>query len=978
MQNFLRHSLAKKVILFAFIIGLVSPSAMAYRDGGYPLGTSPVREITPVENGRLVAAVAPSVQNLNVTTATGSATVSFSLNTSATTTVWIKDTTDTVVKTLIFDNSLTSGQTYSYIWNGTDNYGQQVASGSYKAQVVAYNAASSDIENYTFAFTTGSVATAPAVSVSVNPTSFNASLGQYTTATYTLNTSASLQVRVKQGSTVIKTLRALSEQGAGTYQLIWNGRNSDNQLVAPGTYSVEVYASNNAGNDTESTPVTVVTNPVVTAPAVTVTANPTSFNPGAGQSTTATYTLNTSASLRVEVKQGSTVVKTLRSLSEQAAGTYSLVWDGYYAGGSLAPAGVYSIDVYATNSAGSGTGTTDVTVVSTPFVTAPNVTNLYASPTPFNPNVENTRIYFNLDKTAKITVTVLDGSNTVRTLVTDESLSAGTYYYEWNGRNASGNVVSDKVYTARVYASNSAGNDTESTSVEVRTSGSGTCDLITSHYVNPTTFDPEERDAQVNYNLSRSSAVTVRIKDGSSTVRTIISSQNQSSGQNYVSWNGRDADGDYVDDDSYTYEIRAYVSGCSEDVESGTVRVDRDGDDDDYENDWPSTDENLIRDVTVRNEIFDPTDGERSTIEFELTRRADLKVEVLDGKNVVKVLRNADDQASGEYSYSWDGRDSDGDRVSDDLYQYRIMADDGDDSDTDRAYVEVDTDGIIIGFPESNRCAGYRDVSIYSPFCKAITLMSDRGIFEGYSDGTFRPYASINRAETVKVVTLALGYDINTGGTYRNGYTDTSDSAWYAPYLYVAKREGVATGYPDGSFRPSSTINRVELLRVFLEGNKTSLYTCSSQPFEDTPITSDTRWYMKYACYAKDHGLMNSEYSSKLYPAEAMTRGDVADLFYDFEVKGLYSSFVRSRMYEDSYSGDRYYCVEYDDDGDCVDYENYDGYYDNHGGRYCVDYDRYGNCEEYAYTGNNDYDRYEYGDDGYYVYRDGRYVWMPY
>jgi flagellar hook assembly protein FlgD len=877
MKNLLRNSLAKKVILFAFVIGLVSPSAMAYRDGGYPIGTSPVSPRGPVDEGRLVAAVAPSVQNLNVTTTTGSATVSFSLNTSATTTVWIKDTTDTIVKTLIFDNALTSGQTYSYNWNGTDNYGAKVASGSYKAQVVAYNAASSDIENFSFNFSAEAAATAPAVSVSVNPTSFKPSLGEYTTATYSLNTTATLRVQVKQGSTLVRTLRAESEQTAGNYQLIWNGRNADNQLVTPGSYAVEVYASNAGGTDTRSATVTVASND--------------------------------------------------------------------------------------------------------PVVTAPNVSNLYASPTPFNPNVENTRVYFNLDKTADVSVTILDGSNTIRTLVTGESLTAGTYYYEWNGRNASGYVVSDKVYTARVNASNSAGSDSESTSVEVKTSGSGqTCDLITGHYVNPTTFDPEERDAQVNYNLARSASVTVRIKDGSTVVRTILNGQTQNSGQNYVSWNGRESDGDYADDGSYTYEIRAYVSGCAEDVETGTVRVDRDGDDDGYENDWPSTDENLIRDVVVRNEIFDPRNGERSTIEFELTRRADLKVEVLDGRTVVKVLRNADDQASGEYSYSWDGRDSDGDRVRDALYQYRIMADDGDDSDTDRAYVEVDTDGIIIGFPESDRCAGYRDVSIYSPFCKAITLMSDRGIFEGYSDGTFRPYASINRAETVKVVTLALGYNVNTGGTYRNGYTDTSDSAWYAPYLYTAKREGIATGYPDGSFRPGSTINRVELLRVFLEGNKTDLYTCNNQPFDDTPITSDTRWYMKYACYAKDHGLMNSEYSNKLYPAEAMTRGDVADLFYDFEVKGLYSSFVRSRMYDTKYSSsssdNRYYCVEYDSRGNCIDYESNDNYYND---RYCVEYDRYGNCEEYAYTtGYNDYDRYEYGDDGYYVYRDGRYVWMPY
>jgi hypothetical protein len=400
----------------------------------------------------------------------------------------------------------------------------------------------------------------------------------------------------------------------------------------------------------------------------------------------------------------------------------------------------------------------------------------------------------------------------------------------------------------------------------------------------------------------------------------------------------------------------------------------------------------LITDVSVRNEVFDPTEGERSTIEFTLDRRADLIVQVMDGNNVIDTLRDANDQAGGDYSYTWDGRDSGNDIVDDDVYQFRIMADDGDDTDTDRAYVEVDTDGIIIGFPDSDRCAGYRDVSVNSPFCKAIQLMSERGIFSGYSDGTFRPNANINRAETVKVITLALGYDVNTGGTYSLGYRDTNGSAWYAPYLYVAKRYGIATGYPDNTFRPSSTINRVELLRVFLEGNQTNLYTCSTQPYDDTPITPDTRWYMKYACYAKDNGLMGSDgyngyndyygynYNTsgeKLYPAEAMTRGDVANLFYDFEVKGLYSDYVLNRTGRNN--GDTYVCTDYDRNGNCTNYELQNG---SNSDRYCVEYDRYNDCVRYEYTTSTNSNRYSYdytnSSDGYYVYRNGRYVWVSY
>ena len=727
MTNFFRQSFAKKAIMFAFLVGIISPSAMAYVDGGYPAGTT-----------SLVAAIAPIVQNLNVSTSTNSASISFSLNTAATATVWVKDSSDTIVRTIAFDNNLLGDTVYTYNWNGLNNNESPVSSGTYKAQVVVYNTVSSDIKDAIFSYTAGSTVNAPVVSVSASPTSFDPTLGQSTTISYGLNYPADLRVEVKSGGSTIRTLRAHSLQIPGSFSIPWDGRNDAGTIMSLNSYTIEVYASNAGGNDTKSTLVNIISN---------------------------------------------------------------------------------------NNN-----------------VTAPNITNLYASPNPFNPNSESTRIYFNLDKQASVTVSILDGTNTIRTLTSTNTLSAGTYSYDWNGRHADGYMVSDKYYTARVLASNGAGNDAENTSVQVRTTGGGN--------------------------------------------------------------NG-------------------------------------------YENDWPSTDENLVRNLMVNPEVFNPRNGDRSTVQFQLARNSKINVQVLDGTTVVKTLRTADNQTSGDYSYTWDGRNTAGNLMPDRLYVFRVMANDGNNTDTDRGYVEVDTDGILIGFPDNARCAGFRDVSINSPFCKAIELMSKKKIFEGYSDGTFRPYERINRAETAKVVVLALDYDIETNGYFGRQYNDTIANAWYAPYLEVAKRNNIATGYPDGSFRPASTINRVELLRIFLEANNLSLSSCSPQPFDDTPLGKDTDWYMKYACYAKYNGLMNGDYSSKLYPAEAMTRGDVADLFYDFEVKGLFNS------------NNNYYN---------------NGYYYNDT-RSCLEYDRYNDCIRYSadtrYNNNN-------STDGYYVYRDGRYVWTAY
>lgn len=1005
MKNLLRHGLAKKVIAFAFLVGIVSPSALAYQDGGFPTGLVPVNPsgvaqlvpVAPVGIGQLVAAVAPTVQNLNVTTSTGSATVSFSLNTNATTTVWIKDTTGTIVKTLIFDNNLTGGTNYSYNWNGTDNNNAPVAAGSYNAQVVAYNSVSSDIKNFSFNYTAASTVQAPVVTVSVSPTSFDPTKGQTTTVSYSLSQEASLSVLVKLNGSLIKTLRAQTLQNPGSYTLSWNGVSDQSVTMGPNNFVVEVYANNVAGTDTKTAGVTIVNDVVtVTAPNLTaLSGTPSPFNPNL-EVTRIGFTLDKTANVTVDVLDAASgaVIKNLANGTSLSAGTYNYNWDGRNTSGAIVPNNTYRVRVMASNSAGSDTEFVSVITQSVSTTTAPDVTSVYATPTPFNPNTANTRVYLTLDKTADVTVTIMDGSNTIRTLVSNTSLPAGTYFYEWNGRDANGNLVPDKVYTAKVTATNSAGTDTLSANVQVSTSGTGgTCNTVTSNYVYPSNVNINNTDAQINYVLANSAVVTVRIKDvNGNLIRTLVS-QSESSGSKVVSWNGRNSSGNLVNSGTYTYEITAVVSNCSDETETGSFYLTSGTTDNGYVNDWPSTDENLITNLIVSPEVFRPLAGERANISFYLNRSAKLRLEILNGTTVVKTIVNTgtNKQSSGTYSYTWDGRNNSGNLAADAVYQVRAMADDGSNTDTDRASVELDTDGIIIGFPTGDRCAGFKDVSVNSPFCKAIELMSKKRIFDGYSDGTFRPYEKINRAETAKVVVLALGYDVNTANIFGKLYPDTVAGAWYMPYLLVARDNDIATGYPDGTFRPSSTINRVELLRVFLEANHLSLSGGCPQPFDDTPITPDTNWYMKYACYAKYNGLMNSDTSSKLYPAEPMTRGDVATLFYDFEVKGLYSGTNGLNGFNNYYSNGNN-CAAYDNLGNCMSYNTNN----NNNSSYCTRYNSSGTCLSYS-TNNTTCTQYNsngtcsvYGtststsynnnsnSNGYYVYQNGQYVWVTY
>lgn len=151
----------------------------------------------------------------------------------------------------------------------------------------------------------------------------------------------------------------------------------------------------------------------------------------------------------------------------------------------------------------------------------------------------------------------------------------------------------------------------------------------------------------------------------------------------------------------------------------------------------------------------------------------------------------------------------------------------------------------------------------------AIYYLRNMRIADGYDDNSFRPTATINRAEFTKIVT---GAQFNTTDTIDSclavnpvlGFSDVSESEWFAKYICVAKSKGIVAGYPDGTFRPATTINFAEaakiLVRVFVG-----------------VAESDAVWYKPYAeKLASLHAIPMSITSFD----QQLTRGEMAEMIY--------------------------------------------------------------------------------------------------
>lgn len=113
----------------------------------------------------------------------------------------------------------------------------------------------------------------------------------------------------------------------------------------------------------------------------------------------------------------------------------------------------------------------------------------------------------------------------------------------------------------------------------------------------------------------------------------------------------------------------------------------------------------------------------------------------------------------------------------------------------------------------SGIAASLSDIS-GNPHESAIDSLYKRGMISGYPDGSFRPEQTVNRAELLKILAAREGVRPEAD-TYRDCFPDVT-TEWFAPYVCYAKEQSWVNGYPDGTFRPGNTVNTAEAIKIVM------------------------------------------------------------------------------------------------------------------------------------------------------------------
>ncbi|MFT7183710.1 MAG: hypothetical protein ACI9QC_000029 [Oceanicoccus sp.] len=186
----------------------------------------------------------------------------------------------------------------------------------------------------------------------------------------------------------------------------------------------------------------------------------------------------------------------------------------------------------------------------------------------------------------------------------------------------------------------------------------------------------------------------------------------------------------------------------------------------------------------------------------------------------------------------------------------------------------------------------YSDVPVNHIYAGPVMHFTDTGLVSGYDAGNFGVDNEINRVEALKVI-MEYWEVQDPSENVEMTFTDLEEEAWYLESLEKALSLGIVSGYPDGSFQPESSVNRVEALKMILISGGM-----------DIPSSDDEYWYAGYLDYAIENGLLTSTADADYDPEATLTRGEFIDLLYRLE-KNPYTG-------EDEYGVASYYGYSFD------------------------------------------------------------------
>ena len=163
-----------------------------------------------------------------------------------------------------------------------------------------------------------------------------------------------------------------------------------------------------------------------------------------------------------------------------------------------------------------------------------------------------------------------------------------------------------------------------------------------------------------------------------------------------------------------------------------------------------------------------------------------------------------------------------------------------------------------------------------------IREMLDKGVLEGYDDGTFRPYTEVSRGQFATIVSRALDLPEGT-----SSFPDVPNTSKLAAGINSASAAKIVSGYTNGNFGMNDPITRDQMAKmvdnalVYL--NK--VRTVATLTFSDVSEIGET-FQIAVARTVNDEiikGIPNENGTFKFLPKKTATRAESAAVYFTYD-----------------------------------------------------------------------------------------------
>lgn len=152
----------------------------------------------------------------------------------------------------------------------------------------------------------------------------------------------------------------------------------------------------------------------------------------------------------------------------------------------------------------------------------------------------------------------------------------------------------------------------------------------------------------------------------------------------------------------------------------------------------------------------------------------------------------------------------------------------------------------------------FTDVPADAWYGNAVHTLASLGIIKGIGNDQFAPNRTITRAE---FAVIAMRF-ANLSTTVTNPFTDIASNDWYYSAVTSAVSYGWITGYSDGTFRPYATITRAEVATIVNRmlartADRDFVDSSAVTHFDDVPNTYWAYYSIAEATNAHTHTINN-------------------------------------------------------------------------------------------------------------------------